>query len=82
MKLARDITCAEIVEVVTDYLEGALPSADRERFEEHIGYCEWCLTYLEQMRATVAATGGLREQDLAPEMQQGLLAAFRDWKCP
>jgi hypothetical protein len=80
MKLARDLTCAEIVELVTEYLEGGLSADDRERFEEHIGYCRWCLTYLDQMRQTIEAVGRLREEDLSPELQSGLLAAFRDWK--
>ena len=80
MKLARDLTCAEIVELVTEYEEGGLPAPDRERFEEHVAYCEWCLTYLDQMRTTIAATGGLAEDDLAPDVQRNLLDAFRDWK--
>jgi predicted anti-sigma-YlaC factor YlaD len=82
MKLARDLTCAEIVELVTDYLEGGLSTEDRERFEEHIGYCDWCLTYLDQMRQTIATVGELREEDLSPELQGGLLDAFRDWSGP
>jgi anti-sigma factor RsiW len=80
MKLARDLTCAEIVELVTEYLEGGLSAEDRERFEEHIGFCEWCLTYLDQMRQTIDVVGRLREEDLSPQLQQGLLQAFRDWK--
>ena len=79
MKIARDLTCAEIVELVTDYLEGGLSTEDRERFEEHIGYCDWCLTYLDQMRQTVASVGELREEHLSPELERGLLNAFRDW---
>ena len=79
MKLARDLTCAEIVELITDYLEGGLPAAARERFEEHIAYCVSCLGYLHQMRQTIAVVGRLREEDLSPELQQGLLQAFRDW---
>jgi anti-sigma factor RsiW len=80
MKLVRDLTCAEIVELVTEYVEGGLDTNDRERFEEHVGYCDWCLTYLDQMRETIDATGRLGEEDLSPELQQGLLEAFRDWR--
>jgi anti-sigma factor RsiW len=79
MKLARDLTCAEIVELVTEYLEGGLTAADRQRFEEHIGFCDSCLTYLDQMRQTIDAVGGLCEEDLSPELQQRLLDAFRGW---
>jgi anti-sigma factor RsiW len=80
MKLSRDLTCAEMVELVTRYLEGALPADDRERFEEHIAYCAGCTSYLAQMRDTIRAAGVLREEDLAPELQESLLAAFRDWR--
>jgi predicted anti-sigma-YlaC factor YlaD len=80
MKLVRDLTCVEVVELVTEYLEGGLTTAERERFEEHIGFCDWCLTYLDQMRQTIATAGQLREEDIPPELQERLVAAFRDWK--
>ena len=79
MKLARDLTCSEIVELVTDYLEGGLSAQDRDRFEEHIGSCDLCLTYLDQMRQTIATVGRLREDELTPEVRDGLLHAFRKW---
>lgn len=75
-----ELTCKELVEVVTDYLEGRLPPAERVRFEEHIAFCSWCRTYLDQMRETVRLTGTLREDNLSPEARDGLLRAFRDWK--
>jgi anti-sigma factor RsiW len=74
------MTCGEIVELITEYLEGGLGTADRERFEEHIGFCNWCLAYLDQMRHTIASVEALREEDLPDELQQSLLNAFRDWK--
>ena len=80
MKLERDMTCTQIVELITEYLEGGLSSADRERFEEHIGFCDWCLSYLDQMRQTIATVGRLRDEDLPKELEQNLLTAFRDWK--
>ena len=80
MKLERDMTCTQIVELITEYLEGGLSSADRERFEEHIGFCDWCLSYLDQMRQTIATVGRLRDEDLPKELEQSLLTAFRDWK--
>ena len=80
MKLERDMTCTQIVELITEYLEGGLSSADRERFEEHIGFCDWCLAYLDQMRQTIATVGRLRDEDLPKELEQNLLTAFRDWK--
>jgi hypothetical protein len=80
VKLARDLTCAELVELVTEYLEGGLTAADRERFEEHLVFCGACATYLDQMRATLAVLGRLEEDDLAPDARQALLVAFRDWQ--
>jgi anti-sigma factor RsiW len=75
-----ELTCQELVEVVTDYLEGRLSSGDRLRFEEHLVLCSWCATYLDQIRETIRLTGSLREEDLSPDAQDRLLAAFRDWK--
>ena len=80
MKLSEDLTCAELVELVTDYLEGALSDRDRERFEEHVVFCGGCSNYLDQMRRTVELTGRLTEDDLPEEAQASLLAAFRSWK--
>jgi predicted anti-sigma-YlaC factor YlaD len=79
MAPAEDLTCAELVELVTDYLEGALGTEERERFEEHLVICEGCVNYLDQMRTTVALTGRLRVDDLAPEVTGELLEAFRGW---
>ena len=79
MRLDRDLTCIELVELVTEYLEGGLGAGERERFEEHLGSCEGCATYLDQMRQTLVTVGSLREEDLSPAMRDALLAAFRDW---
>jgi anti-sigma factor RsiW len=79
MRLDRELTCAELVELVTDYLEQSLPLRDAERFEEHIAFCDGCTTYLEQMRATIAVAGRLREHDLPAELEERLLEAFRGW---
>ena len=80
MRLARELTCSEIVELVTEYLEGGLSAEDRERFEEHLGFCDPCITYFEQMRETIATVGRLGADDeLSPELQEGLLRAFREW---
>ncbi len=77
---AQPMTCKELVELVTDYFEGALPEHDRRRFEEHIGGCDGCTSYVEQIRETVRLTGLLREDELAPEAREALLAAFRRWR--
>ena len=73
------LSCQELVELVTDYLEGALPEDDTRRFEEHLEICTACVIYVEQMRTTIAVTGraGLGLDESA---EQALLAAFRSWK--
>ena len=79
MRLDRELTCFEVVELVTDYLERRLTVRDVERFEEHLAFCDGCGNYLEQMRATIAATGRLRRHDFPPALQERLLEAFRNW---
>jgi len=74
------MTCRELVMLVTDYLEGTLPAADRQRFEAHLEECENCPVYVEQMRETIRPAGSLHEEDLSPQVRSELLSAFRDWK--
>ncbi len=74
------MNCQELVELVTDYFEGALSPADRRRFDEHLGRCDGCTTYLEQMRTTMKLVGRLTPEALSPEAEHGLLRAFRAWK--
>jgi anti-sigma factor RsiW len=76
----RGLSCQELVELVTDYLEGALSRSDRARFERHIKSCPHCTAYLEQMRGTLAVLGRLEEESLPPHARDELLAAFRDWR--
>ena len=78
--MTQPLTCRELVELVTDYLEGALAPGDRERFEQHLEVCPGCVTYLEQIRETIRQAGRLREEDLAPPARDALLAQFRNWK--
>ena len=82
MKLFRRqrLACAELVELITDYLEGELPARDRRRFEAHLTACDGCDAYLEQMRQTISLTGRLREEDVPPELEERLLVAFQGWK--
>jgi anti-sigma factor RsiW len=74
------LTCPELVELITDYLEGALPAADRARFEEHLARCQGCTRYVEQMQLAIRLTGRLTEDQIAPEARQELLDLFQDWK--
>jgi len=77
-----ELTCKELVELVTAYFEDALPNDERARFERHLSVCPGCSTYVEQMRQTITLVGDLREEDVTPAAQQRLLQAFRDWKRP
>jgi anti-sigma factor RsiW len=75
-----EMACQELVEVITEYLEGTLDAVDRQRFEEHLAICPGCRNYLEQMRTTIRLTGLLRPEALSPSTRQGLLDAFRGWR--
>lgn len=75
-----DITCRELVELVTEYFEGALARGDLARFEAHLEICDECRDYVAQMRATAKLTGGLEPDALDPTARDALLATFHDWK--
>jgi anti-sigma factor RsiW len=74
------LSCQELVELVTDYLEGALGERDLRAFEEHIAGCDGCTAYLEQMRTTIKLVGSLTPSDLTTDAETALLQAFRGWK--
>jgi anti-sigma factor RsiW len=76
----KDLVCQQAVELVTDYLEGSLSRRDRRRFEAHIRDCPNCSAYLEQIRATIALTGGLEVEDLPAEAKQDLIELYRRWQ--
>jgi anti-sigma factor RsiW len=76
----EQLSCQELVELVTDYLEGALPEEERLRFEDHISRCDACTVYIEQIRQTIAVAGRLTQDALAPEAERALLDAFRGWR--
>jgi predicted anti-sigma-YlaC factor YlaD len=78
MAEAEDLPCIELVELVTDYLEGALDSATHARFEAHLAECEGCRQYLEQIRFVVAASGRLAVDELAPETRAAMVGLFRE----
>jgi anti-sigma factor RsiW len=77
---ARALTCKELTEVLTDYLEGVMPLEDRARFEAHLAICDGCATYVDQMRQVIATVHELRADDVEATAPEGLLAAFRAWK--
>jgi anti-sigma factor RsiW len=78
--MGRELTCKELVELVTAYLEGTLPGRQRRRFDAHLAACDRCTAYLAQMRITIRVTGTLAEEDVSEEQRTELLTAFRSWK--
>jgi anti-sigma factor RsiW len=71
------ITCQEVVEVVTDYLEGRMSPDDVAVFEAHLELCDGCKWYVDQMRVTIATVGRIEETDVPDAMRDTLTAAFR-----
>jgi predicted anti-sigma-YlaC factor YlaD len=76
---SQGLTCHEVVELITDYLEDALPADVRGRVDEHLSMCEGCTRYLDQMRETIRLTGMLTEDQVPEEQKVALLDAFRSW---
>jgi anti-sigma factor RsiW len=77
--MGRDLTCKELVELVTGYLDGSLRGRRRRRFEAHLAACDGCTRYLRQMEATIRITGTLTEEQVTEEQKAILLTAFRGW---
>jgi anti-sigma factor RsiW len=75
-----ELTCQELIQLISDYLEDVLPPAQKRVFEEHLALCPDCRVFLEQMRETIRAAGGLTEDSLPDDLREQLLRAFRDWK--
>jgi anti-sigma factor RsiW len=74
------LVCQQAVELVTDYIEGALSRADRRRFERHLAKCHGCTEYLAQIRATIAITGRVTADDLSDEMRTEFVQLYRRWQ--
>ena len=77
---SRDLPCQQVVEMVTDYLEDALPAADRRRFEAHLAGCPHCTEYLAQMRETIRLAGRITPEDLTPQMHTDFADLYRRWR--
>jgi anti-sigma factor RsiW len=76
----NDLVCQQIVELITEYLDGALPRSKRRRFEAHLAGCPHCSEYLAQMRATIRLTGRLESEDLTAEMRKDFAGIYRSWR--
>lgn len=80
MSKADELSCKELVELVTNYLEGRLDPSEAGRFEAHLQQCEGCANYLDQMRRTIVVTGSLSEESMGERVRNDLIGAFRAWK--
>ena len=76
----HDITCQQVVALVTAYLDGVLPLDDHAKFEAHMGECPMCREHLRQIEATILVTGEIREQDLDPLAREDLMDLYRRWR--
>ena len=74
------ISCQEVVELVSDYVEQALPAGEAAVFEQHLNFCDGCVWYVDQVRKTMAVVGELRVEDVPEETKAKLMTAFRDWR--
>jgi putative zinc finger protein len=74
------VSCSEVVELVTDYLERSLPAGDAALFEQHLNVCEGCVWYVDEIRRTVETVGRIEPEEVPPEISSQLLTAFRDWR--
>jgi hypothetical protein len=75
-----DLSCQQFVELVTAYLTETMPEADRVGFEQHVFACTWCMTYLEQMKSSIALSEQLREGEVSSETKAKLGELFRTWR--
>jgi anti-sigma factor RsiW len=82
MNAIRDLSCQEIVELVTEFLEGTMDSPLRAAFDAHLAKCDGCTAYLDQIQATIRIAGTIEPEVLSPQFRAGLLAAFRDFERP
>ena len=78
--MSETLTCQELVEIVTEYLEDALTPEDGAGFEAHLSACKNCTAHFDQMRQTIALVGHLSEETIPEEGKAELLELFRDWK--
>ena len=78
--IPEEMSCRELVDVITDYLEGTMAQGDRLRFDAHLAECPYCVNYIDQMRAAVGALGELTEESISSEARGELLQAFRGWR--
>ncbi|MGB0910097.1 MAG: zf-HC2 domain-containing protein [Nitrospirales bacterium] len=78
--MVGNLSCQGVSEIVTEYLEGAMPWSTRIRFHMHLGLCSACRNYLQQMKYTVQTLGKIPAEPISPQVRDALLKRFKDWK--
>jgi anti-sigma factor (TIGR02949 family) len=76
----QHVTCSQVVELVTEYLEGTLPPEEATLVEQHLNFCDGCVWYVDQIRTAIATVGRIEPEEVPPDMRDRLLTAFRDWR--
>ena len=76
----QHLSCADVVELVTDYLERSLLAEDATLFEQHLNFCDSCVCHVDQIRTTVETVGRIEPEEVPPDVRDRLLTTFRDWK--
>ena len=77
---SRDLVCRQAVDLMVEYLDGSLSRRDGRRLERHLRACPNCSAYLEQIRATIEATGAVDPDDLSQEAVDDLVDLYREWR--
>ena len=80
MQSENELSCQQVVELVTDYLENSLLPGMHKRLEEHVAECPGCENYIEQMQLTIDMLHQIARESVFPATKQGLLQLFHDWK--
>ena len=80
--MAGNLSCQDLTDLITDYLEGCLSLTDKIRFQIHLGLCIGCRTYLSQMKTTIETLGQLPPEPMPDHVRDELMARFRNWKKP
>jgi anti-sigma factor RsiW len=80
MTTEADVTCREVVELLSDYLDDAIPAPDRARLDAHLAGCVGCSAALEQLRETIRVTGTLTEEQVGQEQLEPVRSVFRAWR--
>jgi anti-sigma factor RsiW len=78
--MTTEVTCREVTELLTDYLDDAIPAPERARLDAHLAECDGCSAALDQLRETIRVTGTVTEAQVAEERLEPVRSVFRAWR--